>query len=155
MRYKGLRLTTYPQIMSRLAIRGAISLFAPYTFMKWTLRVLAFGFHLALRWLSCNLMECIALRTAQTRKKTLYFQSNTTYISFSDTLGDSLYPPMKYVLCFTEIWEFLGAFAKSRKESISVVVSAVRPPARMTQLGSHWTDFHEVWFLSIFRKKKM
>jgi hypothetical protein len=25
-------------------------------------------------------------------------------------------------------------------------------PARMEQLGSHWTDFHEIWYLSIFRK---
>jgi hypothetical protein len=23
---------------------------------------------------------------------------------------------------------------------------------RMEQLGSHWTDFHEIWYLSIFRK---
>jgi hypothetical protein len=26
-----------------------------------------------------------------------------------------------------------------------------RPSVRMEQLGSHWTDFHEVWYLSIFR----
>jgi len=26
------------------------------------------------------------------------------------------------------------------------------PPARMEQLGSHWPDFHEIWYLSIFRK---
>jgi hypothetical protein len=23
---------------------------------------------------------------------------------------------------------------------------------RMEQLGSHWTDFHEIWYLRIFRK---
>ena len=23
---------------------------------------------------------------------------------------------------------------------------------RMEQLGSHWTDFHEIWYLNIFRK---
>jgi hypothetical protein len=22
----------------------------------------------------------------------------------------------------------------------------------MEQLGSHWTDFHEIWYLNIFRK---
>jgi hypothetical protein len=28
----------------------------------------------------------------------------------------------------------------------------VRPFVRMEQLGLHWTDFHEIWFLSSFRK---
>ena len=38
---------------------------------------------------------------------------------------------------------FLGAFAKLRKTTISFVMS-VRPSYRMEQLGSHWTDFHEI-----------
>jgi len=38
---------------------------------------------------------------------------------------------------------FLGAFAKLRKTAIFCVVS-VRPSVRMEQLGSHWTDFHEI-----------
>jgi hypothetical protein len=29
---------------------------------------------------------------------------------------------------------------------------SVRPSLRMEQLGSHWTDFYEIWYLSIFRK---
>ena len=29
---------------------------------------------------------------------------------------------------------------------------SVRPSIRMGQLGSHWTDFHEILYLSIFRK---
>ena len=29
---------------------------------------------------------------------------------------------------------------------------SVRPPVRMEQLGSHWTDFHEIWYLFILRK---
>ena len=29
---------------------------------------------------------------------------------------------------------------------------SVRPSLRIEQLGSHWTDFHEIWYLSIFRK---
>jgi hypothetical protein len=37
----------------------------------------------------------------------------------------------------------LGAFAKLRKATISFVLS-VRPSVRMEQLGSHWTDFHEI-----------
>jgi len=46
---------------------------------------------------------------------------------------------------------FLGTFAKLRKTTISFVMS-VRPSVRMEQLGSHWTDFHEIWYLSIFSK---
>jgi len=45
----------------------------------------------------------------------------------------------------------LGAFAKLRKAYISFAVS-VRPSVRMEQLGSHWTDFHRIWYLMIFRK---
>ena len=45
-------------------------------------------------------------------------------------------------------WEkFLGMFAKLQKATISFITSV-----RMEQLGSHWTDFNEIWYLSIFRK---
>ena len=42
----------------------------------------------------------------------------------------------------------LGAFAKLREATISFVVS-VRPHGKH---GFHWTDFHEIGYLSIFRK---
>ena len=29
---------------------------------------------------------------------------------------------------------------------------SVRPSVRTEQLGSHWTDFHDILFLTIFRK---
>jgi len=29
---------------------------------------------------------------------------------------------------------------------------SARPSVRVEQLGSHQTDFHEIWYLSIFRK---
>jgi len=45
----------------------------------------------------------------------------------------------------------LGAFAKLLKATISIVMS-VCPFVRMEQLGSHWTDFHEICYLSILRK---
>jgi hypothetical protein len=61
---------------------------------------------------------------------------------------------------------FLGAFAKLRKANISFVMSvglSVRPslPPSITppfvcpyeQLGSHWTFFHEIWYLRIFFSK--
>ena len=34
---------------------------------------------------------------------------------------------------------------------IVVHVSPLLCPVRMEQLGSHWTDFHEIWLLSTFR----
>ena len=50
-----------------------------------------------------------------------------------------------------QIKSFLDAFAKLRKAAISFVMS-VRPSVRMEQLDSHWTDFHEILYLSIFGK---
>jgi hypothetical protein len=50
---------------------------------------------------------------------------------------------------------FLGAFAKLRKATFSCLTSVcvfVCPSARTEQLGSHWTDFHEILYLRIFRK---
>jgi hypothetical protein len=45
---------------------------------------------------------------------------------------------------------FLGSFAKWRKENISFM--SVCPSVCMEQLGSHWTDFDETWYLGLFRK---
>jgi hypothetical protein len=45
---------------------------------------------------------------------------------------------------------FSGAFAKLRKATVSFVLVCLS--ARMQHLGSHWTDFHEISYLSIFRK---
>jgi len=39
--------------------------------------------------------------------------------------------------------KFLGAFAKLPKAAISYIIS-VSPFIGMEQLGSHWTDFHEM-----------
>jgi len=49
----------------------------------------------------------------------------------------------------------LDAFAKLRKTTISFVMSlplSVRRSARMEPLGSQWTDFHEIRYLSIISK---
>ena len=46
---------------------------------------------------------------------------------------------------------YISAFANLRKATISFVMS-VRPSVRIEQLGCHWTDFLEIWYLSIFRK---
>ena len=44
----------------------------------------------------------------------------------------------------------IGAFLRLRKTTISFVMSPC-PFVRMEQLGFHWTDFHEILFLIIFR----
>jgi hypothetical protein len=48
---------------------------------------------------------------------------------------------------------FEALVAKLRKATASFAMS-VRPSvlsfARMEQLGFHWTNFHEIWYLSIF-----
>jgi len=44
-------------------------------------------------------------------------------------------------------------FAKLRKATIKFFMSvSVWPFVRMEQLRYHWMDFHEIWYLSIFRK---
>jgi len=45
---------------------------------------------------------------------------------------------------------FEGVFAVLPKTTISFIMSA-RPSARMVQLGSHWTDFHEIRHFCISR----
>jgi len=44
-------------------------------------------------------------------------------------------------------------FAKLWKATVSFVMS-VLPSVRMEQLDFHWADFHEIWYLCIFRKSK-
>ena len=62
----------------------------------------------------------------------------------------------QYMLNFAgATWPRKASFSgeKLRKATVNFVMSvcpSVRPPARMEQLGSHWTDFHEISYLSIF-----
>jgi hypothetical protein len=66
---------------------------------------------------------------------------------------------------------FLATYTKLRKATVSFVMSclyvclsvrlslcpyvrpSVRLSVRMEQHGSHWTDFHEIWYLSVFFRK--
>ena len=54
-------------------------------------------------------------------------------------------------MCLVTYIHFLGTFAKFPKATITFVMS-VRLSIRMEKLGSHSTDFHEIWYLRIFRK---
>jgi hypothetical protein len=47
---------------------------------------------------------------------------------------------------------FLGAFAKFRRVTVSFIMS-VCPSVRLHgKLSSHWTDFHEILYLTICQK---
>ena len=49
----------------------------------------------------------------------------------------------------SEAWifyEFLGAFAKLLKATISWSCLSVRLSIRLEHLGSHWMDFYEIWY---------
>jgi hypothetical protein len=48
------------------------------------------------------------------------------------------------------ICTFSGAFARFPTATISVM--SARPPVRMEQFCSHWTNFRQIWYLYIFRK---
>jgi hypothetical protein len=39
----------------------------------------------------------------------------------------------------------------AKKRLVASSCLSVRPPVRMEQLGSHWSDFHEIIYLNIFR----
>jgi hypothetical protein len=56
--------------------------------------------------------------------------------------------PMQYtVRC-----PVIGVFTTLQKVTItSRLVISVRQSVRMEQTGSHWMDFHEIWYLKIYR----
>ena len=56
---------------------------------------------------------------------------------------------MKFAANFP-LLQFLGAFSKLRKATVSFVMS-VCPSVRMEQLVFHWTDFYEILYLNISR----
>ena len=102
-------------------------------------------------------------------QRTIILFTSHSLISQSDGRDGAFWPTvhkcvalLREVLVFSEIFvdstqykrQFLGALAKLRKAANGFVMSvrpSVRPPSvcpliRMEQLGSHWTDFHEILF---------
>ena len=51
------------------------------------------------------------------------------------------------------LWRRVSKIAKSEFSFVMSVRLPIRPSVRTEQHGSHWTDFHEIWYLSVFRKK--
>jgi hypothetical protein len=54
---------------------------------------------------------------------------------------DPLFPPA----------QFLGALQNCEKRLLASSCLSVR----MQQLGSHWKDFHDIWYLCFFKKSAM
>jgi hypothetical protein len=72
---------------------------------------------------------------------TALLQTVGTFIAFSTSHGTRKYLYSNQCGKFKS--PLLGAFTKLREASISFVMS-VRLSVRTEQLGSHWTDFHEI-----------
>jgi hypothetical protein len=60
-------------------------------------------------------------------------------------------PPPPHQVTSCAVANHLRAFTKLRKATISFVISLC-PSVRVEQLGPHWTNFHEILYLRIFRK---
>jgi hypothetical protein len=65
---------------------------------------------------------------------------------------------MWLLLVFKNFKSHFLSVRKLRKVTISIVMyvcpsfsSSVRPSVRMEQLCSHWTNFHEICYVNIFR----
>ena len=70
---------------------------------------------------------------------------------FSQCSGSRFLKYMPKYLSFLFFW------TKLRKANIGIVICvrpSVHPSLLMEQLGPKWADFHEIWYLSSFRKKK-
>ena len=80
-------------------------------------------------------------------------ESRPLYFAFlpaSETDRVEYFPFCFYFALFS-MESFLAAFTKLRKATITFVMS-VRPSVPMEQLGSHWTDIHNILYLKIFSK---
>jgi hypothetical protein len=78
----------------------------------------------------------------------------TNAVSFSTALHVALYRSIYSLLTWSSLGTlqgFLAAFAKFQRATGSFIMSDC-PSVLTEQLGFHWTDFHEIWYLSIFRK---
>jgi hypothetical protein len=63
------------------------------------------------------------------------------------------FPKIPVLFCAKSF--LLGAFAKLRKATTSFVMSVLPSVCLFVsteELGFHWTDFHEILYMSIFRK---
>jgi hypothetical protein len=72
------------------------------------------------------------------------FQGFGKHISFIQKMGKTIFV-ISNCRC-------LGSFAKLRKATVSFVISVCPSVCPHGKLGSHWKDFHEIYYFSIFGK---
>jgi len=59
------------------------------------------------------------------------------------------------IFCKKDLSLLLDAFAKLRKSTVNFIMSVCLSDCMsvsMEHVSSHWTDFHEIWYLGVFRK---
>lgn len=85
-----------------------------------------------------------------------YFVCLKKCVTSSSDLVSCMMPHFGEIIsCIVEWFRLLGAFAKLRGATVSFVMCvwpSVGPSVRPPALGSHWTGFYELWYLSIPRK---
>jgi len=107
---------------------------------------------------NCGVAECCGLLDLLNRILSLVTKGLQSDSSLPLALDKVAY----LLVQITQIWSsplpFLGAFAKLRRANVGFVMS-VRPTdsppvclCTWKKLGSFWTDFHEIWYLKVFRK---
>jgi hypothetical protein len=61
--------------------------------------------------------------------------------------------PVRPSVCLSVCLSVGPSVRPSVSQSVSQSVRpSVRPSVRLEQLGSHWTDFYEIWYVRLFRK---
>ena len=67
---------------------------------------------------------------------------------------ESTFPLLLLYLLVYIFMDFLGIFVKLQKSNCYLhhVCLSIQPYVHMQQLSSYGTDFHEIWYLSIFLK---
>ena len=112
------------------------------------------GFASGLRSYSCSLAQRFSGQINAVKHNGLFYLSLNSTVKTNSTSG-----PYSVFMCFGRIseqiaiiylnsanWSGFRRFRKKKSRKIINFAMSVRPPARMQQLGSHWTDFHENWY---------
>ena len=89
---------------------------------------------------SSHVMSWRMLAFSDTESRNWRVDKKKKKIPFTDRSNEAFFKLFMVINC---ILYLLGAFAKLRKATVSLVMS-VRPSVRMGQLGFHWTDFREI-----------
>jgi hypothetical protein len=131
-------------------MNGAISLLPPHAFMAKTQNNFTFKVMGQRQWLLLpttphrSTAPLVLVIYPSTTMSSTCILSNHVFRSKLCLQSSSFAYVLEVLPC-----SFLGAFAKLRIATTSFM--SVRPSVRMKQLGSHWTDFNKLRYVSVFR----